>query len=137
VFDRRIPPGATTADAVATLDAVIADLRADGHDLVRQEPWISLPGMALPADHPAVRVVEAAVSAATGREVVAGGVPFATDACRLAGDGSIPCIVLGPGSIDQGHTPDEWVDLGEVRAAVDVYAAILEGAAAGLTRGSH
>ena len=32
--------------------------------------------------------------------------------------------MLGPGSIDQAHTDDEWVDLGEVVAAVDVYEAL-------------
>lgn len=119
-FDRRIPPSVPTADAFAGLDALVAEQRATGDDLTREEPWIALPGMALPADHPAVQRVEAAVAAA-GHPATAGGVAFATDACRLAGEAGLPCIVLGPGSIDQAHTPDEWVDLGQVVDAVDVY----------------
>jgi acetylornithine deacetylase/succinyl-diaminopimelate desuccinylase-like protein len=34
----------------------------------------------------------------------------------------VPCVVLGPGSIDQAHTDDEWVPVGEVRRGAVVYA---------------
>lgn len=125
LFDRRTPPGLSIADALRGVDELIAESLAEGHELVRAEPYVALPGMALPADHAAVRLAERATTAVTGRPALAGGVSFATDACRLAGEGSIPCLVLGPGSIDQAHTPDEWVDLGEVAAAVDVYEHIL------------
>lgn len=121
VFDRRTPPGLTIADALLGVDELIGASRAAGFDLERAEPWVALPGMALPADHAAVRLAERVAAGVTGQPSTALGVPFATDACRLAGEGSIPCLVLGPGSIDQAHTPDEWVDLGEVRAAVDIY----------------
>jgi acetylornithine deacetylase/succinyl-diaminopimelate desuccinylase-like protein len=29
-------------------------------------------------------------------------------------------VVFGPGSIDQAHTADEWIDLGQLQAASDV-----------------
>lgn len=45
------------------------------------------------------------------------GVPYGTDASKLARVG-IPSIVFGPGSIEQAHTHDEWVDLDEVESAV-------------------
>ena len=41
-----------------------------------------------------------------------------TDASQLAPAG-IPCVVLGPGSIDQAHTIDEYVELEEVEKAVE------------------
>ncbi|MGH7670327.1 MAG: M20/M25/M40 family metallo-hydrolase, partial [Gemmatimonadaceae bacterium] len=31
-------------------------------------------------------------------------------------------LLFGPGSITVAHTPDEYVDVGELRAAVDAYA---------------
>jgi hypothetical protein len=48
--------------------------------------------------------------------VICGGVApnVVPDRCR-SGVGGVPCVVLGPGSIDQAHTDDEWVPLGEVR----------------------
>jgi acetylornithine deacetylase len=48
-------------------------------------------------------------------------VPYGTDASSLSGVGGIPCVVLGPGSIDQAHTDDEWVSLDEVAQAVEIY----------------
>jgi acetylornithine deacetylase len=51
-------------------------------------------------------------------------VTYSTDACFLSGYAGLPCVVLGPGSIDQAHTDDEWVDLDEVATAVDVYVAL-------------
>jgi acetylornithine deacetylase len=29
----------------------------------------------------------------------------------------VPTVVFGPGSIDQAHTCDEWIDVGEVEIA--------------------
>ena len=48
------------------------------------------------------------------------GVSYATDAAVLAAAG-IPAVVFGPGSIAQAHTADEWIDLGEVRQAAEIY----------------
>ena len=59
-----------------------------------------------------------------GRATVAGGVPYGTDASNLSGVGGIPCVVLGPGSIDLAHTDHEAVPLDEVRKATAIYAAI-------------
>jgi acetylornithine deacetylase/succinyl-diaminopimelate desuccinylase-like protein len=52
------------------------------------------------------------------------GVPYGTDASQLAPAG-IPCVVLGPGSIDQAHTIDEYVELEEVEKAVEIYRRIM------------
>jgi acetylornithine deacetylase len=122
--DRRVAPGEDPAAALAELDALLDPLRARGDDLTREAPTIEQPPVETPADHPLVRLAESVVGEELGREVVAGGVPYGTDASSLSGIGGIPCVVLGPGSIDQAHTEDEWVDLGEVVTAVDVYEAL-------------
>jgi acetylornithine deacetylase len=62
------------------------------------------------------------VEAVLGRRVTPGGVPFGTDASNLSGVGGVPGVVLGPGSIDQAHTDDEWVPVGEVRQGAVVRA---------------
>jgi acetylornithine deacetylase/succinyl-diaminopimelate desuccinylase-like protein len=47
------------------------------------------------------------------------GVPFGTDAPHYAATGC-PTVVFGPGSIDQAHTADEWLDLDQLRTAADI-----------------
>jgi acetylornithine deacetylase len=48
------------------------------------------------------------------------GVPYATDAPFFAQLG-IPTIILGPGSIEQAHTADEWVPVSELHVATEAY----------------
>jgi acetylornithine deacetylase len=47
------------------------------------------------------------------------GVPFGTDAPHFAATGC-PTVVFGPGSIDQAHTADEWIDVAQLRAAEEM-----------------
>jgi acetylornithine deacetylase/succinyl-diaminopimelate desuccinylase-like protein len=44
------------------------------------------------------------------------GVPYGTDASRLSAAG-VPCVVFGPGCIDQAHTADEWLSIAELEKA--------------------
>jgi len=48
------------------------------------------------------------------------GVPFGTDAPHFAATGC-PTVVFGPGSIDQAHTADEWIDIDQLRTAAEIY----------------
>jgi acetylornithine deacetylase len=48
------------------------------------------------------------------------GVPYATDAASLSAAG-VPAVVFGPGSIEQAHTADEWIDLGQLQQAAEIY----------------
>jgi acetylornithine deacetylase len=52
-------------------------------------------------------------------------VPYGSDASKFSRAG-VPSIVLGPGSIDQAHTAEEWVVLDEVEHALAVYRRIME-----------
>jgi acetylornithine deacetylase len=117
-LDRRLAPGETAEDALAELDAVLERLRAGGDDVRLDAPQIALPPVETPQDDLVVRAAEAAIGTA------AAGAPYTTDASRLSGSGGVACVVLGPGSIDQAHTPDEWVPLEEVERAVGLYVAL-------------
>jgi acetylornithine deacetylase len=121
-LDRRLAPGENPDAALAEIDELLEGLRKRGDRITRESPWLLLEAVETPADHPVVRLAEESVEAVLGRPVTAGGVPYGTDASNLSGVGGIPCVVLGPGSIDQAHTDDEWVPLGEVRRAAVVYA---------------
>lgn len=121
VLDRRIAPGEDPDDAIAEIDEALAHLAAAGHEFERQDPFALFGGVETPADHGLVRAAERAASGLHGGQVIAEGVPYSTDACQLGGAGRIPCVVLGPGSVDQAHTEEEWIDLGEMDRCVDLY----------------
>jgi acetylornithine deacetylase/succinyl-diaminopimelate desuccinylase-like protein len=48
------------------------------------------------------------------------GVSYGTDAAVFSAAG-LPTVVFGPGSIEQAHTADEWLDLNELNAATEIF----------------
>ena len=48
------------------------------------------------------------------------GVPFCSDASKFGAIG-IPSMILGPGSIDQAHAADEFIEYDQVLIAADIY----------------
>lgn len=121
-FDRRTVPGEVTETVLQEIDAVIGQVSDRyGIEARRQDPWLDLPPMELDEAHPLCRHAVSA-SPVAGR---AGGVPYCTDANILTGFAGIPSIVLGPGSIDQAHAPVEWVEVDQVRSAVDAYLCLI------------
>jgi acetylornithine deacetylase len=45
---------------------------------------------------------------------------YGTNASRLASK-EVPTVVFGPGSINQAHTVDEWIDIDQLRQASEIY----------------
>lgn len=84
---------------------------------------MEMPGFATDPAHPlVVGAVDAMADAGGGRQTV-GGWSAACDGGFMARDVGIPCIVLGPGGLnDQAHQPDESVSIDEVAAAARAYA---------------
>jgi acetylornithine deacetylase len=121
LLDRRIAPGEDPDAALKEVDEVLHGLRRAGHELERENPDIVLPAVETPADHPLTRVAEAAASTALGVREAAGGAPYGTDASHISELGGIPCIVLGPGSIDEAHSDHESVPIREVELGVQIY----------------
>lgn len=52
------------------------------------------------------------------------GAGYGTDASTYSKAG-IPAVVIGPGSIDQAHTKDEWLDIAELDKSILVYKQIM------------
>ena len=72
------------------------------------EPLSSFPGLEIPEDAEVVALAKALTGAnATGR------VAFGTEAGLFQRHG-IPAVVCGPGSIEQAHKPDEYVELDQI-----------------------
>jgi acetylornithine deacetylase len=118
--DRRLNPREKATECPGLL---LDFLRAELGTVDRVEfdpPWIDLPALAAESSRQWIEPVSGAIARVLGRSPAVRGVPFGTDAGPL-GEAGIPCLVLGPGDIAQAHTKDEWVELDQVRLAVDVY----------------
>lgn len=125
VIDRRILPSESLESVRAQIDEAVH--QAGVGDAVRIA-HCSLDKDALETSdgHAAVQRCQAALAHCSldTRTTTAA---FATDAGPFSTAG-LPGVVLGPGSIEQAHTVDEWVDLGQLDAMTEVFVALLEGA---------
>lgn len=116
-IDRRTLPGETADQVLADLSAVV-DRVAAGMSWELVGPTL----VCDPLDTPVVEPVVAAVLAAVSAEWPgAGDLPVAFPAATDAPNLGIPAVICGPGSLEQAHTVDEYVDEDQVVAAVGVY----------------
>lgn len=74
------------------------------------------PPMETSADHPMIHRLQK-----TGSEMKTTGAPWFSDAAHLSNSG-LPSICLGPGSIDQAHTADEFIELAALNEGADFFA---------------
>lgn len=121
-IDRRVVPGETADSALAEIDAFLAAARREVPDLKyeREAPFVA----DWPLDtHPNAPVVRAAQAAARTLALpdAPTGVPYGSDASKLQALGGIPSIVLGPGSITQAHTAEEYVPINHLSKVAELY----------------
>ena len=117
-IDRRTLPGEATAGIPGELDAYLKRHVSGLLDFSSGEPYLSCPALGNEGSADLVaRLTSVIDDVVRPPRVVA--VPYGTDASSLA-EAGIPSVVFGPGSIDQAHTCDEWIDLAEVEAAGEI-----------------
>jgi acetylornithine deacetylase len=121
-IDRRVVPGETPDSARARVTEALREALGpeDYAALAFETPWVQMPALRPGVGREVLEGIGEVVREVTGRRPGIGGVPFGTDAGPL-GRAGVACVVLGPGDIAQAHTRDEWIELAEVEAAVDVY----------------
>ncbi|HEU4806650.1 MAG TPA: M20 family metallopeptidase [Homoserinimonas sp.] len=123
-IDRRLMPG---EDARAIADDLLARIReagidGDGID-VTLDVEMEMPGFRTDPAHPLVSAGVDAIDDAGGGRIDIGGWTAACDGGFIARDVGIPCIVLGPGGLnDQAHQANESVGLEELDVAARAYA---------------
>lgn len=109
-LDIRITPAlASAGGALKALGDMISDHGLE-LEIVRAH---ENPPMETVEDHPVVRRL-----IAQGAETA--GAPWFSDAAHLSA-GGIPSVCIGPGSIDQAHTADEFIDIAELRAGAEFF----------------
>lgn len=123
-LDRRLlpheAPQAARAAAIGWLTEHLPDHLLD--QLEHDPPFLTNRGLLEDSNgNLATRVQRIARAAGASSDQI--GVSYATDAPWFATLG-IPTVVFGPGSINQAHTADEWIDLEELQRAVDVFYAL-------------
>lgn len=122
-IDRRLLPGEEPDEArrhlIDFVNGRLNDRERSGTS-VEHEP-LNLRGLALSdqCNGPlADRLLLAIGQVTANRRKI--GVPYGTNAAIYAAAG-VPSVVFGPGSIDQAHTADEWIDLESLRQAAEIY----------------
>lgn len=119
-IDRRVVPGEDIQGVLPVVEALLDGLR-------RGDPQMRVSQRALFIDPPLDPLgnetfINAVVSVLRQMNLPSDpiGVGYATDASTFAAAG-VPAVVLGPGSMAQAHSRDEWLDLDQLHKAVDVY----------------
>ena len=116
-IDRRVIPGENGWDAITQVREHLHERL--GFDVEHLPPW--LVGISLSDEHNGPlggRLLEQITAVAGPHRKV--GVPYGTHASRIAAAG-VPSVVFGPGDIAQAHTVNEWIDIGQLRQAAEIY----------------
>jgi len=117
-FEMRNTPATSQDDLSAEIVAfgereVLPKMRAVAPDsAITFQLGMSLPAFGITVDAP---LVEWAQDLAETRHLGPGAVSFATEASMFMQAG-IPTVVLGPGSIEQAHKPNEYISYAQVAA---------------------
>jgi len=122
-IDRRLLPGESPQQVWRDYGAFLAARFPDATPVIEAPMLEDLP-LETAASEPVVATA-ARVLGELGLESAPAGVPYGSDASKLAAIG-IPSIVFGPGSIDQAHAAVEYVDCDEVRQAERFYRRFIE-----------
>ncbi|RXT48156.1 acetylornithine deacetylase [Bosea sp. Tri-44] len=104
---------AAILDALMDEAAALAAARQAAHPeaAIRIERLNDYPGLATPAESEAVRFVAALLDDGATHKVA-----FGTEGGLFSSRLGVPALVCGPGSMDQGHKPDEFITLDQLAA---------------------
>ena len=120
-LDRRTLPGETRERVLEGARRALDGLGGWSFE----EPHLSVAGMEVPAEAPAVRLLADAIASAGGGVAIEGA-QYATDAGVFNG-GGIPSVVFGPGDIARAHTSEEWIDLDSLALAAAAVRRLIAG----------
>ncbi|MGH2348746.1 MAG: M20 family metallopeptidase [bacterium] len=120
-IDRRTLPNESVQEAVAEVERLVAELRAENSLLDADVEVLQMgPPIETPATAAVVRAGQA-VATALGLDPTVVGYHQASDG-RFFAERGIPTVLFGPGDPEIAHTTNESVDLDEVLTAAQFYA---------------
>jgi acetylornithine deacetylase len=135
-WEIRAPAGEDVAALIARVAAasegIVAPLQRDFPEAaIRVERLWDYPGLGTATDAWVVRFVQS-LTGANGVTKVA----FGTEGGLFAERLGIPTVICGPGSMAQGHKPDEWVSLEQLGRCEAMLGALVDRLEAGLQDGA-
>jgi acetylornithine deacetylase/succinyl-diaminopimelate desuccinylase-like protein len=118
-IDRRITPGDDPQTAFEEMvDYIAARVELGRARLVHDPPFMQSQGLSDATNRPiAERVAGFVRQAGFASSLV--GAPYGTDAAVYATAG-VPAVVFGPGSVQQAHTADEYIEVSALEPAVAI-----------------
>jgi len=120
-MDRRVNPGEDSEEILADISALLAGLAEEGIETRLHKAFLDMGPLDTPVDHPLVKVLQTARRSILGDPGKPIGVPYGTDGAWFAPQG-IPSVIFGPGSIDQAHSDEEWVEIEDTALAAEIIA---------------
>jgi acetylornithine deacetylase ArgE len=123
--DRRLIPGEDPEHVLQSYRGVLANLKTENpsFDAAMDPPMVVDPALETDVDSEVSRVARE-VLAELGFDATPAGVPYGSDASKLARSG-VPSIIFGPGSIDRAHAAVEYVECDQVVQAARFYSRFL------------
>ncbi|MEM9523428.1 MAG: M20/M25/M40 family metallo-hydrolase [Pseudomonadota bacterium] len=117
--DRRFLPGERITDIIAEYRARLDALSAPVPDMKASisPPSLEVQPLDVPRTSPLVRALERAVGTVCAAPSVITAFPGGTDAPNMG----FPCVICGPGELEQAHSANEFVDIQQMQLASEVY----------------
>ena len=121
-------PTAILADIRARADAIVAEVRDHAPEAaIEFETNFSYPGLDTSRTAEVVHFVQSLTGVNSTNKVA-----FGTEGGLFSQDLDIPTVVCGPGSMMQGHKPDEYVEISQIERCDAMLDTLLERLEAGL-----
>lgn len=121
-IDIRTVPGQNHANMLNQVRGLLNTFKKDYPGL---KTWVKVmkdyPAVVTDPDDPAVLTMLKTAGIVAGHDVPIKGVRYFTDSAVLAPAYNVPVIICGPGHADLAHQPDEYVEIGLLRKAVEIY----------------
>lgn len=119
-IDRRLSPDEAPEQAwQEIIDWIGKHSMLENCRIEHAPPWMQSHGLPEGENLESAQQVVAIATDVCGTSELTG-VPYGANAATLAAAG-IPSVVFGPGSIDQAHTADEWINVEQLEQATEVY----------------
>jgi acetylornithine deacetylase len=119
-IDRRLGPDESPTEAYDQLVRYLADNADTGGCQVQHDaPFMQSVGLSDRHNRPLAERLSA-VARRFGQSGELAVAPYGTDAPAISAAG-VPTVVFGPGSIEQAHTADEFIEIEQLELATEIF----------------
>jgi len=116
-IDRRLIPGETPQQAMRDLETFLRQ-RIDV-DFEMDSPWVAMEALSDSNNSAWSDELLKRIFSVAGPRTTQGAL-YGTNASRYSNAG-VPSLIFGPGSIQQAHTVDEWIEIEQLHLAQEIY----------------